>query len=343
VYAIKPDGSEVFDGDGDIRTLGILTNTVKPGYWNAPCVGDVDKDGSPEVAAVSWLGNLYLWNEFGDIEAGWPRNINTQSLGDINPLGSVAMGDVDNNGDLEIFVMCGRILFGFHHDGTEIVDGDANPSTIGVIKIINTAYNYGTPALADMNGDGRPEVIVGMRDKKLHVFNPVNWTELPGFPFTTNGNAGAGGEITSSPAVADIDNDGQPEIVFGASDSRVYALNGDGTAVAGWPQGIQLNEDLDSSPALGDITGDGVPDVVVGASNGRVVAWRNNGTLIAGWPVFIRDGAQQQCPRCARARSWWISTTTVCPRSSSATRSAASTASTPAEPCFPASPSRPAT
>lgn len=287
VYAIQPDGTEVFDGDTDIRTLGVLTNTTKPGYWNAPAVGDVDRDGSPEVAAVSWLANLYLWNEFGQTEAGWPRNLNTFSIADPNPLSSVAMGDVDNNGDLELFVMCGKILFGFHHDGTEIVDGDLNPATIGVIKIVNTAYNYGTPALADMNGDGRPEVIVGMRDKKLHVFNPVNWTELPGFPFTTNGNSGAGGEITSSPAIGDIDNDGQPEIVFACSDSRVYALNGDGTAAAGWPQGAQFNEDLDSSPALGDISGDGIPDVVVGASNGRLFAWRGNGIGLL--QVLIKD------------------------------------------------------
>jgi hypothetical protein len=296
VYAIKPDGTELHDGDNDIRTLGILTNTVKPGYWNAPAVGDVDKDGSPEVAAVSWLANMYLWNEFGEVEPGWPKNINAQSIGDPNPLSSVAMGDIDNNGDLELFVMCGRLLYGFHHDGTEVVDGDANPSTIGVIKVINTAYNYGTPALADMNGDGRPEVIVGMRDKKLHVFNPVNWQELPGFPFTTNGNAGAGGEITSSPAVGDIDNDGQPEIVFGCSDARVYALNGDGTLASGWPQGVQMNEDLDSSPALGDISGDGIPDVVIGASNGRVVAWRGNGLPMAGWPAFIRDAQNNNVP-----------------------------------------------
>ncbi|TPW18025.1 MAG: hypothetical protein FD129_143 [bacterium] len=288
VYAIQPDGSEVYDGDGDIRTLGALTNTTKPGYWNAPAVGDVDLDGSPEVSAVSWLANMYLWNEFGEIESGWPRNLNVQSLADPNPLSSVTMGDVDADGDMELFVMCGRVLFGFHHTGAEIVDGDSNPATVGVIKIINTAYGYGTPALADMNGDGRPELIVGMRDKKLHVFDPVTWTEPPGFPFVTNGGAGsAGGEITSSPAVGDIDNDGQPEIVFGCSDGRMYALNGDGTAAAGWPQGIQLNEDLDSSPALGDISGDGIPDVVVGASNGKLFAWKGNGIGLL--QVSIKD------------------------------------------------------
>jgi hypothetical protein len=283
IYVINPDGSDFYDGDQDIRTLGPLTNTFSPGYWNAPTVGDVDLDGSPDVAAVSWTAQLYLWDEFGDVKPGFPKNVNASGQADPNPLGSVAMGDVDMDGDLELFVLVGAYLYGFHHDGTEIVDGDLNPETQGVIKHGPTAYSYGTPALADLNGDGRPEVIAGMRDGKLYVYNPATWTQLAGFPYTTAGN------ITSSPAVGDIDNDGQLEIVFGASDSKVYALNANATAVTGWPQGIQLQEDFDSSPALGDLTGDGIPDVVIGASNGRLFAWRNNGTILPGWPLFIRD------------------------------------------------------
>lgn len=283
IYVLNPDGSDFYDGDNDVRTLGPLTNTLSPGYWNAPTVGDVDLDGSPDIAAVSWNAQLYLWDEFGQVKPGFPKNVNVAGQSDPNPLGSVAMGDIDLDGDLELFVMVGAYLYGFHHDGTEIVDGDGNPATQGVIKQGPAAYCYGTPALADLNGDGRPEVIAGMRDGKLYVYNPATWTQLPGFPYTTAGN------ITSSPAIGDIDNDGQLEIVFGASDSKVYALNTDGTPAAGWPQGIQLQEDFDSSPALGDLTGDGIPDVVIGASNGRLFAWRNNGTILPGWPLFIRD------------------------------------------------------
>ena len=288
IFAINPDGTEVFDGDGDIRTLGQLTSTLNAAYWNSPTVGDVDLDGSPEVAAVSWSGQMYVWDRFGQVRPGWPRNVNVQGLVDPNPLGSVAMGDADGDGDLELFVLCGRILYGFYNDGSELVDGDANASTIGPIKLTSQPYSYGSPALVDLTGDGRVEVICGMRDGKVHVFNPLTGLELPGFPFTTAGN------ITSSPAIGDIDNDGQPEIIIGASDSKMYALNPDGTAVPGWPQGISLAEDFDSSPAIGDLTGDGIPDVVCGASNGRLFAWRSTG--IALWQIFIRDNSGNNVP-----------------------------------------------
>lgn len=291
IYALQPDGTEFFNGDDDVRTLGILTNTNGPGYWNSPAVGDMNKDGSPEIAAVSWTGSLYLWDNHGVVKPGFPRNVNILNQVDINPLGSVAMADLDNDGQMELVCLSGKILYAFHADGTEVIDGDANPATLGVFKLTNTAYCYGTPALADLNGDGRPEIIAGMRDGKLHVFQATTSAlELPGFPFTTAGN------ITSSPAVCDLDNNGQPDIVFGASDSKMYALKKDGTAVAGWPQGIQLNEDFDSSPAVGDITGDGIPDVVVGASNGRLFAWRNTGAILPGFPLFVRDNLNNNVP-----------------------------------------------
>lgn len=288
IFALNPDGTEVYDGDADIRTLGVLTNTLNAAYWNAPTVGDIDLDGSPEVAAVSWAGQMYVWNEFGQVKSGWPKNINVQGLVDPNPLGSVAMGDADGDGTLELFVLCGRILYGFHGNGTELVDGDASPATIGPIKITSQPYSYGSPALVDLTGDGKVEVVCGMRDGKVHAFNPLTGAELPGFPYTTGGN------ITSSAAIGDIDNDGQPEIVIGASDNKMYALNPNGTLVSGWPQGISLAEDFDSSPAIGDITGDGIPDVVCGASNGRLFAWRNSGLAI--FQIQIKDNLGANVP-----------------------------------------------
>jgi hypothetical protein len=287
VYALNPDGTDFYDGDNDIRTLGPLTNIGGSGFWNAPCVGDVDLDGSPEVAAVSWPSNLYLFNNRGEIMPGFPKFLNFQGILDPNPLGSVAMADADGDGDLELYVVCARAIFGFHHTGQEIVDGDLNPASVGVLKLTTIQFSYGTPALADLNADDLPELIVGMRDSRLYVLNPLTGANLPGFPYVSTSN------ITASPAIGDIDNDGLPEIVFGSSENKVFVMNPNATAVPGWPQGVQLQEDLDSSPAIGDLSGDGIPDVVIGASNGNIFAWRSTGSLLPGWPKQIRNSLNQ--------------------------------------------------
>ena len=65
------------------------------------------------------------------------------------PTRSVALGDVDADGDLEILINAARYLFVFHHDGAEFLDGDANPATTGVFLVMGASANYSTPAVAE--------------------------------------------------------------------------------------------------------------------------------------------------------------------------------------------------
>ncbi len=284
IYAVRYTGDDFYNADADVRTLGPITNTGGQLFWNTPAVGDVDKDGSPEIAGVTWTSpKLWLVDNTGVALPGWPRDVDPFDELYPNPLGSVCMADIDADGDLELLVMMGKALLGWHHDGTEIIDGDNDPGTDGVMLLTGSAFSYGTPTVANIDDDPYPEIIVGMRNGSVYVFNH-DGTLYPGFPFVT------GGEITSSPAVGDIDLDGRMEIVVASSDNNIYAFRADGSGATGFPVGIQLQADMDSSPALGDVDGDGYPDIVIGASNGAVFVYRgNNGSIPAGFPVQIVD------------------------------------------------------
>ena len=62
------------------------------------------------------------------------------------------------------------------------------------------------------------EVFVGGDNGSLYGFM-VGGNSLTGFPFS------AGDKIRSSPAVGDVDNDGNNEVVFGSHDGKLYIVN----------------------------------------------------------------------------------------------------------------------
>jgi len=284
VYVTTDAGIEYLDGDQDAQTYGVFDGTGFGPFWTPPAVGDLDGDGIPELAACGWSsGMLHVWDSKGNIRPGWPKNVNIDGVGTPNIWSAPVFADVDSDGRMEVFINAGKYTFAFHDDGTELVDGDANPATDGVLLVMGTTANYGTPAVADLNNDGVMEIIVGSRDGNLYVLEP-DGTSLPGFPFAS------GGDITGSPAIGDLNNDGLKEVVFGTGNLQVQAVDVNLNSPPNWPAAANMNQDFDASPALADLDGDGFLDVVVCAGNGTVYVFRGqNGLLFPGWGLVLYD------------------------------------------------------
>ncbi len=123
-------------------------------------------------------------------------------------------------------------------------------------------------------------------------------TVKPGFPL----NLQASGE--SSPAIADLDDDGTLDVVIATSDGRVHALDGSGAELPGWPVvtnldvlhtgsaafvstavSSQVHESVVASVAVGDLERDGDFEVVVASTQGRLYVFEEDGTPRAGFPV----------------------------------------------------------
>ena len=123
----------------------------------------------------------------------------------------------------------------------------------------------GSPALADLDGNGTLDVVVGALDQRLYAFDG-HGGDLPGFPVRLDsGAADDGNEIVNSPAIVDLDGDGKPEVV------------------------IATNEVLDStSPSSPqDFDPRKLFSVFIGAATGNSVTYavKGNGQPVSGWPV----------------------------------------------------------
>ena len=131
--------------------------------------------------------------------------------------------------------------------------------------------------LADLDGDGKPEILAGSDFLYAVRSDGTDWIDGDQDPVTTGIFSTALHHIASSPASADLDFDGSPEIIAASwDDSTVAVFHANGSMAAGWPR--KGSAPFWSAPAIGDIDGDGQLEIVIGSNAaGKLYAWHANG------------------------------------------------------------------
>ncbi len=154
-------------------------------------------------------------------------------------------------------------------------------------KTIGSQYNFRPmdgATIADLDRDGKEEVLAASTDGKLYVWR-CDGADYPGFPKQVHK-----GSIwfQSTPAVGDIDGDGDAEVVIGArgtsTDGALYAWHHNGTTVNGFPKDGWY---VTGTVALEDLDDDGAYEIIAGERNwpvGKVHIYDGAGTAFPGWP-----------------------------------------------------------
>jgi len=146
-----------------------------------------------------------------------------------------------------------------------------------------SAPMLGSPVLADLNNDGVDEIVL----TTYGITNPYGegwlyaWdgagASLTGFPVHLTGAA------PGTPAVGDLDGDGDLEIVQGTW-NYLYVFNADGTNAAGWPKSNYVTQ----AAALADLDGDGDLEIIAAVSSSMKV-YHHDGTNYTGFPVSVTN------------------------------------------------------
>jgi len=140
----------------------------------------------------------------------------------------------------------------------------------------------GGPASAELGLGREAGVFVALQSGRITGHDFLGHP-LPGWPVVT---APSRGDFESSPALADLDGDTVPEIVWGGGDGNVWAWRVDGSRVPGFPRTAGIAGD-NLRVALADL--DGVPgaEIVASSNNDSVYAFRGDGTPLPGWPIQV--------------------------------------------------------
>ncbi len=283
-------------------------------------VADLDNDGRLEVivsGAVYEEVNTWVFEHNGRLRGGWPQLSNDSGYASGVFNANAAAGDLDGDGFGEIIVPSDvHFINAYERDGAQI---PANPiygeddegkvkgwGLVGVWESLATElrgwgecdgsraesyranFAHGPAGIADVNGDGRNEVIavgnmydcsVGHPPGKynaVYLFNAdrsrfgagaYDWESIPvdtGAPLSEDYN-----EIENAqpnPALADLDGDGELEILYASYDGRLHAFWLDKTEHGNWPYAVyDAGEGLlrfASEPAVADLDNDGQAEVI---------------------------------------------------------------------------------
>ncbi|MFC3690399.1 FG-GAP repeat domain-containing protein [Aquipuribacter hungaricus] len=257
---------------------------ASPPVHSTPALGDISRDGSADIS-FGTLGLTSLWSVRADGTArpGFPF------YSDDTIFSSPALHDVDGDGTTDMIIGTdstpgppvdhqGGVLRAMRGDGSQIWEFRAD-------EIFRSS-----PAVGDVDGDGRPEVVVGTGDfysargagrdaTKVFVLDMQGRLERT---IETHGNTSA------APALADVSGDGRLDVVIGTGTrnspvdgGRVQAYDGaTGVRVLNTFAGA-VREDIVGGVSTADLDGDGRQDVLAATGSGVYVRSGRDGSLLA--------------------------------------------------------------
>jgi hypothetical protein len=238
-----------------VETTGLLAN------WD---IGNLPDGGRYLLFLTTRPRKAALMNPIiidRSAEPGWPKRV--EAIPE-----SLAVADLDDDGIDEVLVVTlPGDLYAWRIDGTEMFE----------VEGFGTGHT--TPAVGDIDGDGRPEV-VWATDWEI-LAHRADGALVPGFPFARDLS-----QLFRAPlTLADLDGDGVLDIVAVSGRTPVALVYvyrytaGAPSLMPGWPQALD-DQFAGSSASVGDVDGDHVPEVIVSGWD-RVYAWHADGTPVA--------------------------------------------------------------
>ncbi len=274
--------------------------------YNAPAFGDLDGDGKLDLVVgvlggafnpiATTIENLHYLSR--DSSGAWVHR--TGQLLPVMDVGSESIPtlvDLDGDGDLDLLV-ANKIEPGSDHTARiyryENVGTPTQPSFVLRGALPMTGEYHFAPAFGDLDGDGRPDLLLGSFRARVAWYRNEGGTPVPAFRLVDSAAITITRGSNTTPTLGDLDGDGDLDLLIGEGSGTLNYYRNDGTRtapeftlVSDQFQGIDVGRR--SAPVLADLDGDGDLDLLVGTDGDGLVRFWNEGDRTT--PRFVRDRA----------------------------------------------------
>lgn len=258
VYAFRADGSGFLSPDG---IFAVMDSNVLA--FTTAAIADINMDGTLEIITAC-RGCLYVWNQKGELLPNWPVQIvgypSSPAVGDVDPtyhgleivihttgdsiyvfhhdgtvfwkkscraggtagrMSSPTIGDMDGDDLLEVALIGRDKLHLWNYDGSYVRNPAGTPVESLFIPTMMTVTRS-SPIIGDVDGDNECEIIfTSLLQGDIYAIKK-DGSLAHGFPIMANGL------IDGTPTLADIDLDGNNELILTTAtpDVRVWSILG---------------------------------------------------------------------------------------------------------------------
>jgi hypothetical protein len=243
----------------------VIVNATGVVYMGSMVAGDVDGDGDQDLICLAQVAvRVLLNNGSGMFTAG----------AEVPTIygATLAVGDVNGDGKLDA-VTATSLLFG---DGAELAvhlgNGSGGFGAAVKTAAANSSHHAKRLTLADVTGDGRPEIIVSSTQTYVYAANSVGTLQYKW--------SGVGGEV----AVGRLNGDAHVDLAIhgmAGDSSTLFGLLGQGNGQFTQTSATWTPNGSYSRIACADFTGDQVNDILVTSGVLSVMRGLGNGSFAA--------------------------------------------------------------